>query len=79
VKATIQIAHGHGAPLLVSGLVTRSFWLDFPIISKDTNAYPKVLPGHIEKFIRQGIRNGWTPEINGPAHKLKAENEKVFK
>lgn len=79
LNVTIQIAHGKGSSLRVLGLVTRSFWLDFPKPSESMNEYPVILPGHIEAFIRQGLLDGWTPEIPGPAYKMNLENEKVFK
>ena len=79
LNVTIQIASGKGAALLVRGLVTRDFWLDFsdPFI-REMDAYPTLYPSHIEQFIKSALQQGWKPEITGSVFILNLDNTTVF-
>ena len=71
LNVTIQIAEGQGAVLSIKGLVTRDFWLDFSDVPRNIENYPVILPSHIEKFIRKGIKEGWSPQNKDSNFSLK--------
>ena len=78
LNVTIQIADGNGAALLIKGLVTRDFWLDFSDPPRSMDNYPVVLPNHIEKFIRRAMKEGWKPQKKGKGFSLELDNKSVF-
>lgn len=79
LDVTIQIAKGDGATLAIKGLVTRDFWLDFSNSPRSMDNYPVILPNHIEKFIKKGVEEGWSPQKKGSEFNLELENILVFK
>lgn len=79
LNVTIQIAEGQGATLSIKGLVTRDFWLDFSDPPRNMDNYPVILPSHIEKFIKNGMEEGWNPQAKGSEFSLELENKSVFK
>ena len=62
---TVQNESSNGSKLLLKGLVTRNFWLDFSdkvggAINSDL--YPTITPKHIAYFIRLAIAEGWSSD-----------------
>ncbi|WP_144394614.1 hypothetical protein [Pleionea sediminis] len=64
-NVTVQNESSNGSKLLLKGLVTRDFWLDFSDKvgeQIDSDLYPTITPRHIAYFIRQAIIDGWNSE-----------------
>jgi len=78
LNVTVQISEGEGSALCVKGLVTRDFWLDFSDPPRSMDNYPVVLPNHIEKFVKQAIKEGWNPKKKNPTFNLVLDNKSVF-
>lgn len=76
-NVTIQSEPHNGSKLLVKGLVTRDFWLDFPD-PIEPDKYPIVTSRHIKNFIVQAIEEGWKFEDRGRNYVLAVTNESVF-
>ncbi len=67
LNITIQSQEHNGCKLLVKGLVTRDFWLDFSGHKGevDMSAYPTITPKHIEHFIKLALGQGWSFSSKG--------------
>ena len=75
---TIQSEIHNGSKLLLKGLVTRDFWLDFSdfvVENVDMNEYPTITPKHIAHFIMSATENGWDFSTNGKDFVLEVKNE----
>lgn len=75
IKIAIQLATGFGPKLLISGIVSRDFWLDFPDVDQEMSVYLKILPKHVEKFIKDGLNLGWNPSENGADYRMLLDNK----
>jgi len=75
----IQSEEHNGCKLLLKGLVTRNFWLDFSDLvgekGVDFSKYPTITPKHIEHFIKRAIENGWDYTKSGKNFTLDVTNE----
>ena len=60
---TVQSSEENGSKLLLKGLVTKDFWLDFSDLvhqeKVDYSNYPTITPKHIEYFIKEAKKKGW--------------------
>lgn len=74
LNVTVQIAHGEGSKLKVTGMVTRDFWLDFPYDIATREYYPELTPKDVATLIEMGIEKGWDPVQKGPHFILKVDN-----
>ena len=77
---TVQSDEYNGCKLLLKGLVTRDFWLDFSdnigeVINKSN--YPTITPKHIAAFINQALNQGWDFTSKGKDFTLKVSNENL--
>ena len=75
---TVQSTQGNGSKLLLKGLVTRDFWLDFSDVVHHEklypSSYPVITPRHIEYFIKKARKEGWDTRSKG-TFILKVSNE----
>ncbi|MBV1911430.1 MAG: hypothetical protein KUG78_19210 [Kangiellaceae bacterium] len=79
LNLTVQIVEPKGGALLVKGLVTRDFWLDFSYGPKwNQGDYPTILPRHLAIIVRKAISKGWEPRKNGKAFEVSTTNESFF-
>lgn len=66
---TVQSSEHNGSKLLLKGLVTRDFWLDFSDKvheeKVDDSFYPTITPRHIEYFIKKAKEEGWDSGSKG--------------
>ena len=79
---TVQSEAHNGCKLLLKGLVTRDFWLDFSDNlgeEIDNTDYPTITPKHISAFIMRAINEGWEYSSTGKDFILKVSNENLFK
>ncbi|MGF1767089.1 hypothetical protein L4D06_06855 [Enterovibrio makurazakiensis] len=77
---TVQSEKSNAGKLILKGLVTRNFWLDFSDlvgekIKKDL--YPTITPKHIEYFIKLAIDKGWKHSQNGDNFNLVVNNKQL--
>lgn len=77
---TVQNEKTNGSKLVLKGLVTRCFWLDFSDLvgeEIDWNAYPKITPKHIEYFINLAVEKGWDSNKRGANFILPVHNDQL--
>ncbi len=79
LNITIQSQEHNGCKLLVKGLVTRDFWLDFSDFEGevDTSAYPTITPKHIEHFIKLALGQGWSSSSKGKDFVLTVDDQDI--
>jgi len=66
--------------LLVKGLITRDYWLDFPsILEHDKSEYPIITSRHIIKAIKKARKEGWNHDGTDKRFVLYMTNEELFK
>ena len=78
-NVTVQHEEMNGSKLLLQGLVSRNFWLDFSDLIKEKiefkeGEYPTITPKHIAHFIRLGIKKGWCYHNSGKNFILEINN-----
>ena len=60
LNLTIEKVEPKGNMLIVQGITTRNFWLDFSDHLKiNEDNYPVILPSHISSIVQYAISNGW--------------------
>ncbi len=75
---TVQHDAYNSCKLLLKGLVTRDFWLDFSDRvgeEIDKNDYPTITPKHIKHFIVRATNEGWDFKSRGRDFILSVNNE----
>ena len=82
-NVTVQSSEHNGSKLLIKGLVTRNYWLDFSDLVHqdeiDYSNYPTITPKHIEYFITKAKNEGWDYTQKGKDYTLNVTNEKLNK
>jgi hypothetical protein len=80
LNLTIQTAEPVSNILLVKGLITRDYWLDFPRINDhDKSEYPIITSRHIIKSITKARKHGWKYDGTDKRFELDMTNEELFK
>jgi len=64
IHITIQNKQVNGNKLFIKGLITRSFWLDFPN-PKRNSEYPTFSAKDIKKYIQKAQKEGYDPLSKG--------------
>lgn len=71
LTVTVQNKNSNGTYLIAKGIQTRDFWLDFGDVQRHAPSEYKILmPKHVEKIIREGLKLGWKSEQNGDVFEL---------
>jgi len=72
INITVQNEAGNGSKLLVSGITTRDYWLDFPHVDNDkkTENYPIITSVKIASIITDSIKKGWLYDRPGKEYKI---------
>lgn len=79
LNLTIQTTEPDSNILLVKGLITRDYWLDFPRINDhDKSEYPIITSRHIIKAIKTAQKLGWKRKDNDKRFELDMTNEELF-
>jgi len=80
LNLTIQTVEPEANILLVKGLITRDYWLDFPRINDhDKSDYPIITSSHIIKAITKARKQGWKYDGTDKRFELDITNEELFK
>ncbi len=75
---TVQNEENNGCKLLLKGLVTRDFWLDFSENigeAVERSSYPTITPKHIAHFIYMARQQGWKHTAQGADFTLLVNNK----
>ena len=78
LNITVQNEAANGRKLILKGLLTRNFWLDFSELVSDAvylDNYLKITPKHIEYFINLAVSKGWEHNKKGSNFILHVNNE----
>jgi len=73
IHVTIQNKQVNGNKLFVKGLITRSFWLDFPNPKKKSE-YPTISTKDIRKYIQKAQKEGYNPFSKGKDFTLEVDS-----
>lgn len=80
LNLTIQTVEPDANILLVKGLITRDYWLDFPRIhDHDKSEYSIITSKHITKAITKARKQGWKYDGKEKRFELDMTNEELFK
>ncbi len=80
MNLTIQPSEPDSNILLVKGLITRDYWLDFPRINDhDKSEYPIITSRHIILVINNARKQGWKHDGTEKRFELDMTNEELFK
>ena len=76
LRVIVQAEYGRRSLCVISGMVNRDYWLDFP--NNDMSNTFAITPRVICELIRHALANGWVPTESKTQASVKLDNDKLF-
>ena len=76
LRVIVQAGYGHESLCVITGMVNRDYWMDFPNI--DVEKTFAITPRVTCELIRHALRNGWSPTKSKTQTTIKLDNDGLF-
>ena len=76
LRVVAQADYGHESLCVISGMVNRDYWMDFP--NNDMEKTFAITPRVICELIRYALNNGWDPNKSKTQASVELDNDRLF-
>ena len=76
LRVVVQADYGHESLCVISGMVNRDYWLDFP--DNDMSKTFAITPRVICELIRHALAHGWAPTASKTQASAELDNDGLF-
>ena len=76
LRVVAQADYGHESLCVISGMVNRDYWMDFP--DNDMEKTFAITPRVICELIRYALNNGWDPNKSKTQASVELDNDRLF-
>ena len=76
LRVVVQADYGHESLCVISGMVNRDYWMDFP--NNDMEKTFAITPRVICELIRYALNNGWDPNKSKTQASVELDNGRLF-